>query len=72
MAHFTIEFSDKGDSDWAVHENGKPVAWFMGTNACERFIAERQAEIARHARWLKGEQISAHELGNPAIFGLAR
>lgn len=48
MSRFTIEMSLKGDSDWAVHKDGKPVAWFMGTNACERFIAvEKEIERAR-------------------------
>lgn len=44
---FTIEFSHKGDSDWAVCENGEPVAWFSGTNAAERWIANQEREAAR-------------------------
>ena len=60
MARFTIELSDKGDSDWAVHKNGKPVAWFMGTNACERFIAvEKEIERARRTSRVTGREARA-------------
>ena len=46
MSRFTIERSAKADSHWAVHKDGVPVAWFEGTNAAERWIAEQEA-IAR-------------------------
>jgi hypothetical protein len=54
MPHFTIELSNKADSHWAVHQDGVPVAWFEGTNAAERWIAERERELrkARNERML--------------------
>lgn len=57
MSRVTIELSAKGDSDWAVHKNGTPIAWFMGTNACERFIAvEKAIESARRSSKVTGRE----------------
>ncbi len=49
MSRFELKFNDTADwaeHDWLVLENGVMVAGFAGTNAAERFIARRQAEIA--------------------------
>lgn len=45
MSRFTIELSAKADSHWAVHKDGVPVAWFEGTNAAERWIAEQESHV---------------------------
>jgi hypothetical protein len=49
MARFELKLSHKGDSDWAVWKDGVAVAFFAGTNAAERWIAQEK-EIDRAAR----------------------
>ena len=67
MTHWKIHFSPKGDSDWEVLRNGVPVAWFMGTNACERFIAREQAAERAIARTVsKAERRRLDRLVPPA------
>jgi hypothetical protein len=46
---FTLKFNDTpdhADCDWLVLRNGQFVAGFASSNAAERFIIEREAELA--------------------------